>query len=96
MEVYFTSFSSLEIIYQKLVVKSNYHSIYDFQLKFLLYKMHTDKLLSGHNCFNRMAVAKPAGPAPTIATSNSILYLGGSVLSDIFFPTLIKNFNIKL
>ena len=32
----------------------------------------TQTAASGASCFRRMAAARPAGPAPTITTSNSI------------------------
>ncbi len=44
----------------------------------------TTTLISGESCFRRMAAASPAGPAPTITTSNSMLSRGGR--SAIFFP----------
>src|SRR5262245_19132554 len=38
----------------------------------------TTTLMSGDSCLSRMAAARPAGPAPTITTRNSIASRGGS------------------
>ncbi len=48
----------------------------------------TQTVVSGWSCFRRMAAARPAGPAPTITTSNSI-----ASRSDICFSPCCQNRN---
>ena len=38
---------------------------------------------SGSTCFSRIAAARPAGPAPTITTSNSIASRSGSSIASV-------------
>ena len=46
--------------------------------------LHDDDRMSGLICLSRMAAARPAGPAPTITTSNSIASRAGS--SGVSWP----------
>ena len=41
----------------------------------------TTTAISGSSCFRRIAAASPAGPAPTITTSNSIASRAGNSVS---------------
>ncbi len=42
---------------------------------------------SGLTCFRRMAAERPAGPAPTITTSNSMLSRSGSSVISVIDPS---------
>ena len=59
----------------------------------------TTTLISGEICLSRIAAARPAGPAPTMTTSNSILSRGGSsdirlpLIQLLVFPRLCKSHN---
>jgi len=45
----------------------------------------TTTVVSGESCLSRIAAARPAGPAPTITTSNSIASRAGSSSALIAF-----------
>lgn len=44
---------------------------------------------SGSTCFRRIAAARPAGPAPTITTSNSIASRSGSSIASVILSSHI-------